>query len=73
MARVTLVVTPILFSPHVLLYTSNGKGEFSTSYLATGAGESILKADFNMDGKPDIAIFEPTGGSPSNAVIVFSH
>jgi hypothetical protein len=68
------VVTAFVFSPHVMLYTNNGKGEFESSLLATGAGASVIvKADFNMDGKPDIGILNPTSVSPSNAVIIFGH
>jgi hypothetical protein len=68
------VVTAFVISPHVMLYTNDGKGEFESSLIATGAGATVIvKADFNMDGKPDIAILNPTPSSPSNAVIVFGH
>lgn len=68
------IVTTLVFSTDVMLYTSDGKGEFSTSFFASGIGPvTMLKGDFNMDGKPDIIILTQTVQSPSNAVIVFGH
>ena len=44
-------------------------GEFLGSFFSTGTGggEFLIKADFNLDGKPDIAIVRP----PGSVVIVF--
>jgi hypothetical protein len=70
----TDIVTPLEFGSDLLLYTSNGQGEFGTSWFSIGAGAAaIAEADFNVDGKPDLVILDQTDVSPSNAVIVFSH
>jgi FG-GAP-like repeat len=63
-------------TPHFALFTDNGQGEFAVSYFASGASPpaGFAVADFNHDGRADVAILcpefvfvpEPT------AVIVFA-
>jgi len=68
------IVTPIFGSTHLMLYTSNHNGQFATSLFASGASAAVIvKSDFNMDGKPDLALFNPIASPPQNAVIVFGH
>ncbi len=68
------IVTPIVFSPNLALYTTNGNGQFQMSWFCVGGGTvAIAEADFNMDGKPDLVILDQADVSPSNAIIVFGH
>jgi hypothetical protein len=67
------IVTPLEDSASVLVLSPDGKGQFQTSFFASGAVPVIIvTGDFNLDGKPDIAILG-RGVSPSTAVIVFGH
>jgi len=68
------IVVGMVPAVHAILFTSQGNGQFATSYFAIGNGtESMAKADFNMDGKPDIVILDQFDVSPSNALILFGH
>jgi hypothetical protein len=75
------ILTPVNGSPELLLYTNDGQGGFQTSlFAASGAvapvapDNRIAVADFDKDGKPDIAVLV-FGGIPGtgNAIIVSTH
>jgi hypothetical protein len=47
----------LILSHQVCLFFNDGKGEFTRSFFASGADtNSMLAADLNKDGKPDLVI-----------------
>ena len=67
------IITPLELSPYVLLYTSDGKGKFATSYFAPGVSTIYMAAaDLNRDGKTE-AVLLPSQGAipPTTAAILF--
>jgi hypothetical protein len=75
------ILTPVNGSPELLLYTNDGHGGFQTSLFAASGAVApvapvnrIAVADFNKDGKPDIAVLVcGCNTGTGNAVIVSTH
>jgi hypothetical protein len=65
------ILTPLEMSTSVLLYTSDGKGGFQTSYFASGTEcAGIVVGDFKRNAKPGVVIvnFQPL--NPPNYSVV---
>src|SRR5207249_8891170 len=58
------IVTGLISSAHLVLFTNDRRGAFERSYFASGgAPRQLIQANFNKDRKPEIALLDYGGNT----------